>query len=738
MTGEAATPRESVQGVLERITFRNAETHFTVGKLKATGKSDLVTIVGTLAGVNEGEWLRCEGRFETSREYGPQFRIEAFEASTPETAYGIEKYLGSGIVPGIGGEIARRIVARFGEDTLRVIEKEPRRLFEVEGIGPKRQAQIVRAWDEHRALRRVMVFLRGHGVGAAHAARIHKAYGERAVERVTENPYRLAHEVFGIGFQTADRIARSLGVPADSPRRADAGVQHVLAELSGEGHVCVPRRAAVEKAAAILGLAKEAIEAAVSREIARGALVEERRPARAADAEPWLYLRHLHAAEAGLAAGLSRLLRAPRGLPPIKSDLAIDWVEKRRGISLAPSQREALKLALDSKIAVITGGPGVGKTTIVAALLDIVEAKGARARLAAPTGRAAKRLEEATGREAKTIHRLLKWNPRTADFEHGADHPIDGDLLILDECSMIDLPLMQRTVAALKPSAHLIVVGDRDQLPSVGPGNVLSDLVASGALPVARLTEIFRQARESRIVVNAHRINRGELPELLPLPEGEGRGAPASDFYFAKAEDPLRAVERIKWIVRDFLPRRLGVDPLRDVQVLAPMHRGDVGVRALNEELQRLLGCGRGPAVTRAGRTFAAGDKVIQLQNDYEKEVYNGDVGIVERIDEEAAEIAVRYDEERLVRYSFSDLDELELAYAVSIHKSQGSEYRCVVIPLLTQHYVMLQRNLLYTAITRGKRCVVIVGQPRAVAIAVKNDETRRRGSFLAERLRDR
>jgi exodeoxyribonuclease V alpha subunit len=727
---ETQQPREVVQGVLERVTFQNAETHFMVAKIREPEKRELTTIVGVLVGVQEGEWLRCEGRFERSREYGPQFRVEGFEAATPENAYGIQKYLASGVVEGVGGELARRIVERFGDETLRVIEERPDRLFEVDGIGPKRQAHLVKSWHEHRAVRRVMVFLRGHGVGPAHAARIHKAYGDAAVEKVKENPYRLASEVWGIGFLTADRIAQSLGVPKDSEARADAGLRHVLHELAGEGHVCSPRRAVVDEAAKVLDLAREAVEAAVAREVAAGSVVEERRPALAVDAEPWLYSRALHAAEVGLAEALHRLLAAPRGLPPIKTEVAIEWVEKRRAIALAPSQRDALRLVLESKVAVVTGGPGVGKTTIVASLLDIVAAKGVLVRLAAPTGRAAKRMEEATGREAKTIHRLLKWNPRTAEFEHGPANPLDADMLVLDECSMIDLPLMQRVVLALKPAAHLVLVGDRDQLPSVGPGNVLSDLVASRAVPVARLTEIFRQARESRIVVNAHKVNRGEAPDLVPLHEER------SDFWFVEAEAPAAAVAKLREIVGELLPRRLGVDPLRDVQVLAPMHRGEAGVQALNEVLQaRLRGPAAGPVASRFGRAFAAGDKVLQLRNDYDKEVYNGDVGIVEKVDETEQEVHVRFDE-RAVIYAYSELDELELAYAVSIHKSQGSEYPCVVIPLVTQHYVMLQRNLLYTAITRGKRCVVIIGQPRAVGIAVRNDESKRRGSFLAERLR--
>jgi exodeoxyribonuclease V alpha subunit len=728
-------PLEVVHGTLERITFQNPETHFTVGRLRIDGRRDLVAIVGTLVAVEVGEALRCEGRWETWKRDGreePQFRVEAYTAITPETAIGIERYLGSGLVHGVGPALAKRIVEHFGDRTLAVLADEPWKLRQVEGIGEKRQHLLVSAWREHRAVRDIMVFLQGHGIGPAHAARIHKTYGDDAIARVSENPYKLADDVWGIGFLTADKIAQKMGVPHDSAKRAGAGVRYVLSKAAEDGHVCIPRKDLVEEATRALGLAKEAIDRAIDAEIEANGIVQEKHPAAAIDAEPWCYGRGLHTAEVALAEGLRALRDAPRGLPPIKTDKAIEWVEARRGIQLGASQRAALRAVLEAKVSVITGGPGVGKTTIVASLVDIVEAKHAKVRLAAPTGRAAKRLEETTGREAKTIHRLLKWNPRTSAFEHDAENPLPQcDVLILDEASMIDLPLMARVVAALPLSTHLVVVGDRDQLPSVGPGNILSDLVASKAVAVARLTEIFRQAAASRIVTEAHRVNSGETPDLAPL-DGPG------DFHFVRAETPEKALEYTAKLVTEALPRRFGYDPVRDIQVLAPMHRGGAGVKALNEQLQRALGKG-GPRAERYGRSFGAGDKVLQLRNDYDKDVYNGDVGVVDSVDDQAHKVLVRFDGgERVVEYGYPELDELDLGYCVSIHKSQGSEYPCVVIPILTQHFVMLQRNLLYTAITRGKRRVVLVGQPRAVSIAARNADVRGRGSFLAERLRTR
>lgn len=744
----AAAAREQVCGVVERVSYHDEASQFTVARLRCDeggasseravgggggggGARAAVTIVGRMPALQEGEWVQCEGRFVDDPQWGRQFQVTSCEVASPTTAHGIQRYLGSGLVKGVGPELARRIVERFGERTLQVLETEPERLREVEGIGRKRQRQLIEAWNEHRALRRIMVFLRGHGIGAAHAMRVWRSYGEAAIERVRENPYRLAAEIWGIGFGTADRLARALGVPADAPARAEAGLRHALERAADEGHVCVPRQELLVRATELLGVGTEGLEQALDRLVAAGAVRQEA----PGSSGPHVYLCHLHAAECGLAERLAALQRAPSALPPIRVPEAIAWVEQRRGVVLAPSQRHALALALGSKVCVVTGGPGVGKTTIVACLLEIVRAKRGRVRLAAPTGRAAKRLQEATGHEAMTVHRLLRWNPRARDFEYGPEHPLpDCDLLVLDETSMVDVLLMHRLLLALPAAAHLVLVGDRDQLPSVGPGSVLADIIASGAVPVARLTEVHRQAAGSAIVAGAHAVNRGELPALREL----GAGA---DLCFVEAGRPELALAAICDLVARVLPGRFGLDPVRDIQVLAPMHRGACGVQAINERLGEVLrpagaagGGVAGRAIVRQGRRFARGTKVIQLRNDYDRDVYNGDIGVVARVDPEQDELEVAFDDRRL-RYAGSDLDQLDLAFAVSIHKSQGSEYPCVVVPLLTQHYMMLQRNLLYTAITRGRRLAVLVGQRRAVVIAVRNDRTQRRGSFLDVRL---
>lgn len=731
MAGPAATQAQVLQGTLERITFQNPETHFVVARLVPEGRgSRPVTVVGQLVHVHEGEWVRLEGRYEDDRSYGRQFRVTAFEAATPKSALGIERYLGGGLAKGVGGELAKRIVAHFGDETLKVLETEPERLLEVEGIGKKRKERLLKAWDEKRASRRVLVFLRGHGLGTAHASKVMKVYGERAVEIISKNPYRLAEDVWGIGFRTADRIGASLGIDKESPDRVEAGLSFAMREASERGHACFPRDRAVDLATELLGVSRETCDLAAERLVLMQALVQEMRPAADGEDIPWLWLPPLHTAESVLAKTLAKLLTTPSGFPSIHVEKALEWVESRRDIALAEGQRDALRTALTRKVCVITGGPGVGKTTVLASLLDIVTAKKVRVRLAAPTGRAAKRMESATGREALTIHRLLKWNPRLGDFEHDAENPIEGcDLLVLDEASMIDLPLMHRVVAALPIPAQLVITGDADQLPSVGPGSVLKDLITSGVVPTARLTEVHRQAAGSAIVRAAHEVHAGRLP-ALPAP-----GAP-SELHFVEADDPEGARDVVtRLVVRD-LPRAFGLDPLRDIQVLCPMHKGAAGIASLNRALEGALLREGAPFLSHGERRFAEGAKVIQLRNDYDLEVQNGDVGVVEEARPEDGKLIVRFEETgRRVEYQKKDLDELDLGYAISIHKSQGSEYPCVVLLLLKQHYMMLQRNLLYTAITRAKARVVVVGQRRAVELAVRRAESAARGSALAERL---
>jgi exodeoxyribonuclease V alpha subunit len=618
------------------------------------------------------------------------------------------------------GCYATKLVRGFGEAVFDIIEASPERLREVVGIGPVRAGRIVAAWAEQKAVREIMVFLHAHGVGTSRAVRIFRTYGAEAIRVMTDNPYRLARDIRGIGFKTADAIAERLGIARDALIRVRAGISFALSEATGEGHCGLPRAELLSLAEKLLEVPAELIGTALDFELAEGTVVADR----VGEAD-CVFLAGLHRAERAIA---ERLIALRDGALPwggIDAERAIAWVSAKVGLTLAPSQAEAIRLALGSKVTVITGGPGVGKTIIVNAILRVLAAKGVRMTLAAPTGRAAKRMTEATGLEAKTLHRLLEADPATGGFKRDADNPLDCDLLVVDETSMVDVPLAHALLKAVPDGAALLVVGDVDQLPSVGPGQVLADLIGSGALPVVRLTEVFRQAAASRIVVNAHRINHGQMPELE-------RAGPESDFHFVPAEDPETAVARIVELVKVRIPRRYGLDPVRDVQVLCPMQRGGVGARSLNIELQAALNPAGEQKVERFGWTFAAGDKVMQLDNDYEKEVFNGDLGLVAAVDPEAGELAVGFDG-RTVTYGFGELDALAPAYAVTIHKSQGNEYPAVVIPVLTQHYTMLQRNLLYTGVTRGKRLVVLVGQPKAVAIAVRGVAGRRRWSKLRE-----
>ena len=711
---------EVLAGAVERVTFHGEDSGFCVLRVKARGHRELVTVVGHAAAVAAGEWITASGEWVNDRTYGPQFRSRFLKATAPTSTEGIEKYLGSGMIRGIGPVYAKKLVRAFGERVFDVIESEPRRLREIGGIGPVRAERITAAWAEQKAVREIMMFLHGHGVGTARAVRIFRTYGADAVQVMSENPYKLARDIRGIGFRTADAIAMRLGIGKSAMIRLRAGVSHALTEAMDDGHCGLPAEELRPAAAELLEAPEDLVRTAIDEELAAGNVVADR-----VGETPCVFLAGLHRAEHGIAERLHRIAAGPLPWPRIDADKALPWVELRTGLELAPSQIGAIRLALASKVLVITGGPGVGKTTIVNAILRILAAKGARLLLCAPTGRAARRMTETSGLEARTIHRLLEVDPSSGGFRRDAEHPVDCDLLVVDEASMVDVPLMHALVKAVPDRAALLIVGDIDQLPSVGPGQVLADIIGSGAVPVVRLTEVFRQAAESRIIVNAHRINAGDVPDLDP-PEA------ISDFYFVPADDPESAVPRVLELVRTRIPRRFGLDPVRDIQVLCPMNRGGIGARSLNIELQAILNPAGERRVERFGWTFARGDKVMQVENDYDKDVYNGDIGRVDDVDPDLGEVTVRFDG-RAVAYGFGELDALVPAYATTIHKSQGSEYPAVVIPLMTQHYVMLRRNLLYTGVTRGKRLVVLVGQRKAIAIAVKAASGRRRWSKLRE-----
>ena len=714
---------EVLAGSVERVTFHGEESGFCVLRIKARGHRELVTVVGHAAAVSAGEWITASGEWINDRTYGPQFRSRFLKASAPTSTEGIERYLGSGMIRGIGPVYAKKLVRAFGERVFDVIETEPGRLREVDGIGPVRAERITTAWAEQKAVREIMMFLHGHGVGTSRAVRIFKTYGADAVQVMSENPYRLARDIRGIGFKTADAIAMRIGIGKTAMIRIRAGVAHALTEAMDDGHCGLPSEELLPLAAALLDAPQELVRTAIGEELAEGSVVADR-----VGDTPCIFLAGLYGAERGIAGRLGRIAAGTLPWPRIDADKALPWTEQRTGLTLASSQSTAIRLALSSKVLVITGGPGVGKTTIVNAILRILAAKGATLLLCAPTGRAARRMTETSGFEARTIHRLLEVDPRSGGFRRDADNPVDCDLLVVDEASMVDVLLMHALLKAVPDHAGLLIVGDIDQLPSVGPGQVLADVIASTAVPVVRLTEVFRQAAMSRIIVNAHRINQGGVPDLA-------RPEAISDFYFVPADDPETAVPRILDLVRTRIPRRFGLDPIRDIQVLCPMNRGGVGARSLNIELQAALNPAGERTVERFGWTFAPGDKVMQMENDYDKEVYNGDIGRIDDVDPELGEITARFDG-RAVTYGFGELDALAPAYATTIHKSQGSEYPAVVIPLMTQHYMMLQRNLLYTGVTRGKRLVVLVGQRKAIAIAVKAASGRRRWSKLREWMR--
>jgi len=725
MNGTAPHP-ETLSGLIERVTFFNEDNGFAVLRVKVRGRRDLETVVGTLPSVSAGEWIHAEGQWVRDREFGRQFRAKLLTSTAPTTREGIEKYLSSGMVKGIGPVFAKKLVGAFGEGIFEVIEEASARLEEVDGVGPKRRRQIKEAWREQKIIREIMVFLHSHGVSTSRAVRIYKTYGEHAIERVRSNPYVLARDIRGIGFKSADAIAQKLGIPADSLSRAAAGLHHVLLTAAEEGHCALPEEILREEAEALLGVEAGVIATALERALDGAELVRER-----VGEDLLVFVPHLHRAEVEVGRRINRLADSAPVFPPILLDRAIEWYEEKTGKRLAPSQREALCRILQSRVIVMTGGPGVGKTTLVDAALKILRAKKVRCLLAAPTGRAAKRLGEATGLTGKTIHRLLEVDPKTGGFMRNERRPLEADLVVIDETSMVDVPLMHHLLRAHPQNGALLFVGDVDQLPSVGPGMVLRDLIDCGRVPVACLTEVFRQAANSRIITTAHQINSG----MIPAPSTKDE---LSDFYFIEREEPEHIARTLVELVKRRIPDRFGLDPIRDVQVLCPMNRGSLGIQELNAQLQNELNPPREgePIVERFGWQFRMRDKVIQLENDYDKDVYNGDIGQVVGADPAERELQVRFDN-RKVTYDFGELDELALAYAITIHKSQGSEFPAVVIPLATQHYPLLQRNLVYTAVTRGRKLVVLVGQRKALAIAVRNNETRRRFSGLRTRLRE-
>ena len=704
---------------MERVTYHNPENGFCVLRVKARGQRDLVAVVGHAAVINAGEFISATGWWITDREHGLQFKATHVTTTQPTTLEGIEKYLGSGMIRGIGAVYARALVRAFGEAVFDLIEQEPARLREVTGIGAKRAARIVAGWADQKAIREIMLFLHANGVGTSRAVRIFKTYGQEAIALITENPYRLARDIRGIGFRTADQVAFKLGIAKEAMIRVRAGLSFGLSEATGDGHCGLPQAELTRSTAELIEVEDGLIETALALELQDGELMAD-----TVDGEPCVFLAGLYRSEQVIAERLRVLSAGRPPWPVIDAARAIPWVEGRTGLTLAPSQGEALRLAVEAKVLVITGGPGVGKTTLVNSILKVLGAKGVEVALCAPTGRAAKRLTESTGLDARTIHRLLEADPRTGGFKRGEEHPLGCDLLVVDEASMVDVPLMRSLLKALPDRSALLLVGDVDQLPSVGPGQVLADVIASEAVPVIRLTEVFRQAAQSRIITNAHRINQGQMPELT-APKG-------SDFFFVDAAEPEDAVRKLLSVVCGRIPARFGLDPVRDVQVLCPMNRGSLGARTLNIELQRALNPPGAVRVERFGWTFCPGDKVMQVANDYERDVFNGDLGIIVGIDPEESMLTVSF-EGREVAYGFGELDELVLAYATTIHKAQGSEYPVVVIPLTTQHYAMLARNLLYTGVTRGKRLVVLVGQRKALAMAVRNAGARRRWSKLRE-----
>lgn len=713
---------EVLTGTVERITFHNEESGFCVLRIKSAARRDLVTVVGQAAFVVPGEFVEAAGSWVVNREHGHQFQAAQIKTVPPDSPAGIVKFLGSGLIKGIGPVYAAKLVDAFGKEIFDVIENRSTLLEKVAGIGKVRRQRIKDSWNQTQAVRAIMAFLLSHGASTARAFRIYKTYGDEAISRVQADPYCLARDVRGIGFKTADQIATHFGITKDSDLRARAGVEYVLFELTQDGHCAYPRNELSKKAQEILDIPAAIVERAIDYDLLNGRFIE----GNAAGNDTLVYLSSLFQAESDLVRALHRLASGPHPLPPVDIAKAIAWSEAKAGLVLEPSQREAVGQALQSKVMVITGGPGVGKTTIVQTILRIFLAKEKKVVLCAPTGRAAKRLTETTGQEAKTIHRLLAFSGKEGFFRHDENNPLPGDVFIVDEASMLDLPLASQLVRSLPPSAALLLVGDVDQLPSVGPGMVLRDIIESDVFTVCRLNQVFRQAATSQIITNAHAINDGVMPE-------GGNASARSDFYMIEEADPQKLADLVVRLIAEVVPSKFQFDPIEDIQVLTPMRNGVLGAHNLNRLLQQRLNT-RQNRVQRFGYDYAVGDKVMQLENNYDKDVFNGDTGRIVRLDEEEQELVVCFDQ-RMVIYDFQELDELVPAYAITIHKSQGSEYPCVVIPVHTQHFIMLQRNLLYTAVTRARKLVVLVGTKKAIAIAVKRVSSHQRITTLRERL---
>ena len=723
------TPR-TLRGTLERVVFHNEENGYTVLRMRVQSKADPVTVVGSMHSPQPGVGLTVTGVWVNDSRFGRQFKMESFETLLPATLEGIKHYLGSGLIKGIGKRIAERIVTEFREDTFRILDDDPDELTRVKGITPRLVSDIKQAWAEHKGIRDLIMFLQPHGVSTSYAVRIFRHYGSDALDIVRENPYRLAMDIHGIGFVTADTVAMKLGFAPDSALRAEAGLLYTLRQLNDEGNVFYPYEELVHRTADELGVETETVRGAVHALVREERVVLEELVDDSGESFQAAYLSRFYHYETSIAHYLRRILHSPKSVRFSEPETLLEGVLKMLPLELAEEQIEAARASLAGKVLVVTGGPGTGKTTVINAIIRLFEQKKAKVLLAAPTGRAAKRMAETSEREAKTIHRLLEYSPREDGFARGEDNPLACGLLVVDEASMLDTMLMYHLMKAVPLGATVVFVGDVNQLPSVGPGNVLKDIIASGAVTVVRLTEVFRQAAESEIIVNAHRINQGEVPPL------QSNTDKLSDFYFIRQEDPERAADMIVDLVKNHIPRRFGLDPVDDIQVLTPMHKGGAGVGILNQRLQGALNPRRDEnlKIQRGERRFYLDDKVMQLRNNYDKDVFNGDVGRICRVDPENRELTVRFDDRNVI-YAAEELDEITPAYAISVHKSQGSEYPAVVMPILTQHYMLLQRNLLYTGVTRGKQLVIVVGSYRALAMAVSNNKMHRRHTWLGQRL---